>query len=500
MKQLLHRNRLVHRLRVIERATRRDDPEVSAALAQRWSELPEHVRTPGQLLGRRLAGCEGTHGVFPACDFACKPCYHSVDANRVPIDGPHTIATVEAQMEYFRAHRGPVQHAQLIGGEVSLLSPEDHASVVDVMRQYGRMPMSFTHGDFDYDYLEKFAVRPDGTRRFDAVSFAVHIDSTMYGRRGIEHPTDELDLNPYRARFCAMFDRLEAEHGVRSHLAHNMTVTPGNLEQIPEVIAACRTMGFRVMSFQPAAYVGNEVRWREDFRAMTDDDVWDQIQLGAGRSLPYKAVQVGDLRCNRTTWGFFAGDRYVPLLDDAEPGDLEVRDALFEAFPRSFLFVSRPLQALRVARAIARRPSSIALAAGWARRALDRAGGVGQLRQGIQPLTFVMHNFMDARDVAPAWELLQRGETSDDPTIRATQERLQACSYGMAHPESDQIVPACAQHGVLDPEENRQLVTLLASPPRRPARVGSVPDSGQREGDAGAAGSSHVTRLSQPGA
>ena len=72
-----------------------------------------------------------------------------------------------------------------------------------------------------------------------------------------------------------------------------------------------------------------------------------------------------------------------------------------------------------------------------------------------------MHNFMDAAVVRPAWELLQRGEMSSDPEVRATQERLQACSYAMAHPESDMLVPACAQHGVLDPDENRALAVLL---------------------------------------
>ncbi len=72
-----------------------------------------------------------------------------------------------------------------------------------------------------------------------------------------------------------------------------------------------------------------------------------------------------------------------------------------------------------------------------------------------------MHAFMDARDVTPAWELLQRGETSEDPRIRATQERLQACSYAMAHPDSGTLVPACAQHAVLDPVENLRLQELL---------------------------------------
>jgi hypothetical protein len=81
-----------------------------------------------------------------------------------------------------------------------------------------------------------------------------------------------------------------------------------------------------------------------------------------------------------------------------------------------------------------------------------------------------MHNFMDAELVRPAWELLKRGEMSGDPEVRAAQERLQACSYAMAHPESDMLVPACAQHGVLDPDENRELALLL--PMARPGATG----------------------------
>ncbi|MGH3994632.1 MAG: hypothetical protein ACRDSN_19495, partial [Pseudonocardiaceae bacterium] len=100
-----------------------------------------------------------------------------------------------------------------------------------------------------------------------------------------------------------------------------------------------------------------------------------------------------------------------------------------------------------------------------------RAGGPRALsRRGARLVTFVMHNFMDAADVRPAWELLQRGIASDEPEIRATQERLRACSYAMAHPDSDMLVPACAQHGVLDPHENRELVELLPIAPQRARR------------------------------
>jgi hypothetical protein len=68
---------VLERLHRWERATRPTDPDFTAAMARRWAELPEIVRTPGQALGRFAVGCEGTHGVFPPCDLACTSCYHS---------------------------------------------------------------------------------------------------------------------------------------------------------------------------------------------------------------------------------------------------------------------------------------------------------------------------------------------------------------------------------------------------------------------------------------
>jgi hypothetical protein len=125
-----------------------------------------------------------------------------------------------------------------------------------------------------------------------------------------------------------------------------------------------------------------------------------------------------------------------------------------------------------VTRAFAAQPSALLRFGGWAGRFVRRAGGVRSLLAGGPPraLTFVMHNFMDASVVRPAWELMQRGEVAGDPAVREAQERLSACSYAMAHPESGTLVPACAQHGVLDPDENRTLATLLPM-----ARAGARP-------------------------
>ncbi len=467
------------RIRQVVRTLRPVDPEFADVLARRWAGLPQTARTPGQVLGRHAVGCEGTHGVFPKCNLACTPCYHSRDANQVRVDGPHTLAQVRAQMALLREQRGPRAHAQLIGGEVSLLSPDDHAEALAIMRAHGREPMSFTHGDFDYGYLEELALGPGGRVRLRRVSFAAHFDSLMFGRRGIPRPADEASLNPYRELFAAMFTRLRAEHGVRHFLAHSMTVTPANLGQVAAVVRDCRAMGYGMFSFQPAAFIGDERRWHEDYRDVTGDQVWAQIERGAGTTLDYHLFEHGDVRCNRVAYGFWAGDRWYPLLDGADPRDLAVRDAFFRYFgPVNFTGTPVPLLAARVAVITAAHPRIILLAAGWAARTIRRAGLGRLLGHRVRPVTYVMHQFMDAADVKPAWDLLQRGQASEDPRIRATQERLAACHYAMAHPEDGTLVPACVQHGVLDPAENRELRVLLPLPQVRRSD-GNPQDPGQ---------------------
>lgn len=452
-------------LRRIERTTRPVDPATRAALDRRWAELPESVRGPDQALGRSGVTCEGTHGVFPRCNFACRPCYHSADANRVRTDGPHTLAQVEAQMSLCVKLGAPFGHAQLIGGEVSLLDADVHAEALAIMRRHGREPMSFTHGDFGYAYLERIAIDRAGRRRFRRVSFAGHFDTTMIGRAGIRRARRESDLDPYRQRFCEMFARLNAEHRVRSYLAHNMTVTPDNVDQIPGVVARCRTMGFNMFSFQPAAYVGDPRRWRHDYRDIDAERVWSRIEDGAGCRLPWHVFQIGHPDCNRTAWGFYLGDRWHSVLDPDDPHDMNVRDAVYRHL--GGVHFNAPLRLLlpRLARAAINHPTLVWTALRWAARTIRRVGGPTQLLcHRVVPMTFVMHRFMHADDVEPAWQLLERGEVSSDAHIRHTQERLRSCSYLMAHPESGRLVPACVQHSVLDPDENRQLSQLLPLP------------------------------------
>ncbi|PPK98143.1 hypothetical protein CLV92_102296 [Kineococcus xinjiangensis] len=457
--------------RRLEALTRPVHPEAREALARRWDALPEGARTPAQTLGRHTPGCEGTHGVFPRCNLACTPCYHSRDANRVAVSGEHTRMQVEAQMGLLRRVRGPQAHAQLIGGEVSLLSPDDHAATLQIMRSHGREPMSMTHGDFDEEYLRALVLGPDGSPRLRRVSFAAHFDMLMFGRRGIERPADEASLNPYRRRFTAMFARLRREHGVRSFLAHNMTVTPRNLDQVAGVVRECSGYGFGMFSFQPAAFVGDERRWHDDYGDTTGDEVWARIEEGVGARLPYRVLQHGDDRCNRAVYGFYVGRRYHPFLDDECPADVRARDVFFRHLAGiRFSGTPLPLLAAKLLRVAARRPVVLTEAAALAARLVRRAGIRRLLVHRVRPVSFVMHSFMDAAEVAPAWAAMQRGEDCDDPRLRATQERLRACFYSMAHPETGELVPACVQHSVLDPAENAALRRLLPLTPVAAAR------------------------------
>jgi hypothetical protein len=454
-------------LRSLAAASRPVDLETGDALRRRWRELPAAVRTPSQLLGRRTAGCEGTHGVFPRCNLACAPCYHSRTANSVRTDGGHTLAELERQMGYLRAVRGTGQHAQLIGGEVTLLDPDDHAAALRLMEQHGRKPMSMSHGDIGYEYLEQLAVGPDGSRRFDLLRFAGHFDSLMIGRRGVPRPRSEAELHPYRRRFVHQFERLRRDHGVRYDLAHNMTVTPRNLDQVADVVRAAVSMGFGMLSFQPAAYVGNPKRWREDFHKISIDAVWREIERGVRARVPWRALEMGDPRCNRYACGIVAAGRWTPLLDDVNPLDLRVRDAFLDVVGGMDFDRSRGMLVIAIARLLARHPRVVPLGLRWGGRIARRVGLIRLLTGRPRVVSFVVHAFMDADVVRPAWDAIERGEIASDPSVRAAQDRLRACSYAMAHPEQDRLVPACVQHALLDPQENAHLAKLL---PLRRAR------------------------------
>ena len=429
-------------------------PRKHPAYEARWKALPEHVRTPAQLLGKTTLGCEGTHSVFPQCNFACKPCYHGEDANKVGIDAEHAHSSIEEQMQYMEEKRGRGVHAQLIGGEVTLLGAQAHAEALVIMSKAGRLPMSMTHGDFDIEYLRQLCI----SGHFSSLSFAAHFDSFMFGRKGIKRCDNEAQLNPFRNAFVQMFETVKQEGLLKSYfLAHNMTITPNNYLELAAVLHENRHAGWRLFSLQPAAFVGDEKRWTQDFRAISDDEIWRELEKGMNCEMPYRMLQMGDERCNRTVWGVWIGDLYFPFL---VPGEERYRDAYIQ-YMGSFQFGQDSI--VELLRVIIAHPNLILIILGWIFIFWNRVGFWNLISniKNAHSCTYVMHSFMDASVTQRAWELMQKNGETRDEEVKAAMERLQACSYSFGHPESDRMIPGCVQHGVLDPQINAQLKKTL---------------------------------------
>lgn len=246
-----------------------------------------------------------------------------------------------------------------------------------------------------------------------------------------------------------------------------MTVTPANLDQVTEVARAVLKMPYDMLSFQPAAYLGDDRRWSGGFDDISIDAVWSRIEAGAGHAIPWQGTQFGDPRCNRAAVTVTAGTHSAALLDPEDPGDLAARDRVLAHFGGMiFGGTSAWIVAAKILRALLAHPGDVPLLASFALRLMRRAGGLAVVasaawKRRLSFKTFVVHNFMDAADVAPAWALMEQGVASENPKIRETQERLGACMYTMSHPETGQLIPACVQHSVLDAGENVGLRKML---------------------------------------
>ena len=84
------------------------------------------------------------------------------------------------------------------------------------------------------------------------------------------------------------------------------------------------------------------------------------------------------------------------------------------------------------------------------------------------PTAFVVHAFTDGAVVRPACEAHERGEIATEPPVGAAQERLRACSHGIARFDRDGLVCATGvQHAVLDPPDSARLRRLLSLGDRR---------------------------------
>ena len=152
-------------------------PDTRRALDDAWARVPDSLRTPRQFLGRQYAGCGALIGAMPRCDFACRGCYLSGDANRIPAA---PLEEIDRQLQSLRRWLGEGGGVQITDGEVALRDRDELLWIVKRARALGLIPMLFTHGDGilrDPSLLRRLMVgrRPLGgehPRRHDAARTA----------------------------------------------------------------------------------------------------------------------------------------------------------------------------------------------------------------------------------------------------------------------------------------------------------------------------------------
>jgi hypothetical protein len=278
-------------------------PEVRALHQRAWAGLPARWRTPQQMYGRHGLGCGATLGVMPRCDFACTGCYLGEGANRVP---PASAAELHAQLRLLRERLGRGGNLQLTDGEVTLRREEDLIALLRAARAEGLIPMLMTHGD-------AFRRRPGLLERLmregGLTEVGIHVDTTQRGRLGYRHAETEAALNPLRDEFAALIRRARASTGLRLKAATTVTVGPGNLPGVPDVVRWLLHNAdvFQLVSFQPMAQVG---RTAEGLGGRVSvEALWAAIAEGLEG-----AADAPGLRLARgTMWAGHPGcNRYVP--------------------------------------------------------------------------------------------------------------------------------------------------------------------------------------------
>ncbi len=351
------------------------DREARHTLAAVWDGIAPEFRTANQMLGRHEEGCGATIGVMPRCDFACRGCYLSANANRIPA---MDLEQVKAQMRLLRRHLGPSGNLQLTDGEVTLRPIEEVIELLRYARAIGLIPMLMTHGD-------SFRRNPGLLERLmtegGLEEVSLHIDTTQRGRRGVAYKSAsrETDLMPLRAEFAEMVRRARRTTGLTLRVGTTVTVTSQNIGDVAAIVRWMQENAdvYRMVGFMPVADVG---RTEAGIGRVDVDTLWREIAKGltvepANRGrLDENQWWMGHPGCSRFVIGASVrqpgkAPRYLPLSMSSSPRDRRLLDHVFTRWAGVTFRADHPAEAAaRLAGMIIEAPNFFAWTlprAGW---------------------------------------------------------------------------------------------------------------------------------------
>ena len=376
-----------------------------------------------QIAGRRWPiGCVSLE-VTQRCNLDCTLCYLSEHSEAVR-DLP--LSEILRRIDLIHAHYGPGTDIQISGGEPTLRKRSDLVEIVRTIRRRGMRSSLFTNGiRATRELLQTLAAA-------GLTDVAFHVDTTQQ-RKGY---ATEIELNALRETY------IERARGLDLPVFFNTTIHDANLHEVADLAAffAARSDVVRLASFQLQAQTGRGA-WGARGEIVSTDTVIDGVRRGLRAPLCFDRFVVGHPRCNRYATAILIGDRaHDAFSDGAFAVDFMRRTARRPIERRT------PVAATWSIVRAALSSMHLALASGaWLARFVWRTRwDLWRARGRVRKLSFVIHNFMDARalEAERLESCVFMAITQDGP--------MSMCAYN-ARRDAFLLRPLATAYGVWDP-------------------------------------------------
>lgn len=332
-----------------------------------------------QLAQRWAVGCVALE-ITQRCNLDCTLCYLSENSEAIhdlPLD------EVFRRIDLIHAHFGANTDVQITGGEPTLRDRHELIAIVQRVRSLRMRPTLMTNGlRATRSVLRQLA-------QAGLMDVAFHVDTTQK----LKGFVTESDLNRLRRKF------IERASGLGLSIMFNTTVHDGNFDAIPDVVRFFRAhaASVRTASFQLQAETGRGSQGARG-ASITLESVARQIEIGAGTALRFDASLIGHPACNRYAMCVEANGNLHDAFDDL------ALVARIQAATAQLVFDrSQPGRAAATfLRWLARNPRHVwPLGSAILHKAWRMRGDLLRSRGKVHSLSFVLHNFMDAKRLEP---------------------------------------------------------------------------------------------------
>jgi pyruvate-formate lyase-activating enzyme len=328
-----------------------------------------------QQMGNRWpVGCIALE-ITQRCNLNCSACYLSENAGSIK-DPP--LEEIFARIDQIYRYYGRKTNVQVTGGEPTMRITPELLAIVRRIHERHMHATLMTNGIKITRLLLVDLVKAGLT------DIAFHVDTTQH-RDG--HPSESA-LNHIRRRY------IEMTRGLPLIVYFNTTVYRDNFHEIPALVRFFRRQAdiVRIVAFQLQADTGRGILGRRD-AAITQQAVLKQIETGAGTSVNFDNLIIGNPLCSRCGICLAINENLYDVLDDPH-----LVERIHAATPHIAWLRNRSRKSVGLLLDwLVRHPFYLLPVGRWVLRKLwsfkkDLLGAGGR----IHALAFLVHGFMDA--------------------------------------------------------------------------------------------------------